>query len=823
MSNETSNVNLSTAERQDMPTTTSASLAVDSTSVGITAGTVAEESGSLSRVRFSQKFPKVAPNDIMQNWTEVNSISFQTTDTSGTALITFDPWVAYLANAAIAAKIKNFAMISGTLELLLVTTAPAGGMGAYLITAVPNGGTTAAATSSVGTTVYYEAAMSTDINAIIDLSASSNVHFKLPFIWPKDKALLPAGPVNMYSVLIFCMQPIGNGFSTSTVTGRAQLYCRMAEDYEFSVLSYQAKANYNLSSHKDKINDKVKSVTGGHKASEVAGGIASVAASVTSVAPFLAPFTEPIAAVASGISSVLDWFGFTRETAEKPPMPVMKRPWSNVANLDNDDTSEIAALSVSNTISIDPLINGGVDNMDPCSFAHIFPRWVLVKQAVWSPSITGQTNLFSIPVTPFYCRGNAGDYALTTSAFCMLPFMYWRGDMEYLVIIPVSSSHRGKLQFLWTSTVTTGVAYTNVLYNKIVDVSASIDHIFTIGFGRDIPACESSIITDTYPSVQRTNTFNGAFSVNVVNPLTALNDTATVNIFIFARAGDNMQFGVPKVMDVCDHGDGTNEIGDFSTAYCVQMSSGGALGDDAKVAPEKMEIFPSSGDYDAKAILWGENFNSVRPFLQKFSRMYNTPNIQNYSTTVLGHFPDLCSAGGAVSTTIPAGLNQRFFNWAGWYRCMFVDIACSTRYKVISTTGVSSVLPNMPSIALSITRLNMPAGFPPNPPNQLYMTSMSAMWMIGQGEAFEITVPYYNPLKWCFAYSQPNLSGTPLSDPSNPLDIVNMYLDTGTIDVLPTLAWYNACGPDIRISTFRFCPLVAHYPFVGGTVARWGH
>lgn len=831
MSSTSSNVELGSADRnRDEPKTVAKT---EEVSVGVAefkaeAATITV--GGKSLVRNTQMFAPTPLGDFLERATDLTSSALSTTDTQGTILFSFDPWSLFLSNAAIAAKFDHFAYIAATMKLTIVVSSPGGAFGLYCVSAVPNGGNPGATTNSVAATQPFATCAQT-LHTFIDLSESPTAELSLPFIWPTDVAPLPAGPVNSWLINVWILTPISNGVSASAISGDIHVYGMLEDPMQLVVSRYQAKKGYNISKEslqegREGINDKVRKMTGGKKASEVAKMGADFAGKVGMTVPFLAPFAGPIATGAAALGSVLDFFGFTRETAEATPTPVVTRPWSNVANMDAKDTSEIAALSVTNTISFDPLINGGmIDNTDIMSFAYLFSKWTLISYTNWPTTAVSQTNLFTIPVTPFYCLGTSTvGYSLTTAGYIGLPFAFWRGDMEYLFLIPVSKMHRGKLQVSWSPDidgVTTNT--TNVLKNKIIDVTAGIDRSFLVGYQKNLPCCESSIITGSFPTVVRTNTINGTLRCNVIQPLTGAIESASTTIYVFARAGANMQFGVPKVQEVCDNNSGVAEIGDFTTAYHLQASKG-ALGDEEHEL-EPMILVESSGEYDSKDILWGEDIKSVRSLMQKFSHVpYLTFNQPVNTGIYLSHFPIIPTSNNST-TSYPASFAGFYFNWAGWYKPLFTDIAGSIRWKFINLTNISvttQFTPIMPTYAFN--SMNTPSGFTIVPPIGLYPPTLAPMWPVRQGEAEEVAIPYYGQYKWQIARTIPNLVVGSLSDPSNKIDMITFYGDKGTgtgLNSTNSGTYYNAMGPDVRCSTFRFVPNVLHTLFAAQTAPVW--
>jgi hypothetical protein len=236
-------------------------------------------------------------------------------------------------------------------------------------------------------------------------------------------------------------------------------------------------------------------------------------------------------------------------------------------------------------------------------------------------------------------------------------------------------------------------------------------------------------------------------------------------------------------------------------------------------------LVESSGDYDAKDILWGEDINSVRSLMQKFSHVPYLTFGQAVGTSILvSHFPIIPTASNVTISYPPSAIGF-YFSWAGWYKPLFTDIAGSIRWKFVNLTGITAttqLYTNMPTYA--INALNTPSGFTMLPAIGLYPPTVAPLWPVKQGEAQEITIPYYGQYKWQLARTNPNIVAGSLSDPSTKIDAITFYGDKGVgvgLESPNSGTYFNAMGPDVRCSTFRFVPNVLHTLFAAQAAPVW--
>lgn len=769
--------------------------------------TPAEVSGvNTSEIPQQSIVPQQLGN-FFQRRTLINQRTFTSTDVANTLLQQFDPHGLFFSSVPIMDKTKNFKYFRGTLKITVTSSFPSGAYGLYCVSAVPEGGPVLASIAGVGTrigeTLPYQQCLHVP-HVLIRVENATDGVITLPFIYPYDYCTINSTPT-IHTVSVWCLQPVTSAMADTTLTGNMTIYAEFLPDFEMVVPVQQGK--------KGGVGSQVK---------HAAGTISSIATTLSSV-PVIGEFAAPIAAGAAAVSSVLDWFGFTRTTHQKTPETTIPRLFSNVANIDCEDTGEICALSVSNTISFDPRIGGGQAE-DEAAFESIFQHWTQVDQFTWTNAQTAGTTIGSFNVSPFYTN-SASAYnatiALTSAGYVGLPFSHWRGDMEYMVIIPVSMFHRGKIQFVWALSNALGAHDpTNQMYNIIMDVTAQTDLKFSVGYSLQQPTCESRVHSSTYPAISSTSWFNGTVSVRVVNPLIAPVDSAPTVIRIYARAKSNMQFGVPKSIE-----EWSTNVDPLVSKYDISWAPQGAVGDGER-DEVIMELVPSSGDYPACELLWGENIKSVRALMQKIEPLYQTVNedsdiwyvsgFQRQCTYLFNHFPNynrnfLFSQDGFA--TFAGGDAGGQVSLAGWYKYLFVGIAGSTRYKIIASgphrKNLQASLLNAP---LSVQN-TYSATFAVE--DVFTANSTSADTVIDPGHAYEFTVPYYAQQKYYHCRYDVALTFGTIALPSISrydclCDIIStwaMYANPAENNLFGNKI-YRGMGPDLRLTTYRFPPLI---------------
>jgi len=754
---------------------------------------------------FFQRVPQPDLSDFMTRLVEVATVTVASTDTSLSLVTTIDPWALFLANANVAQKTANFSLIRGTVEVVIVSALPGSCYGSYVWSALCDG-LPVINTYDVAKLLIPQNALQVDNYCRIDCADSENCVLQLPFVYPYDFAQLPTGPAGMWALSLVCLSPIRSGLASGITTGHFRVYARLLPDYQLLVPHFQGKesrkgALVETENTKKFSKVKVAKPEAKGKFSSIANKVGDIAAGLSAV-PVIGEFAEVASAAAYGASTIASWFGFTRDQDEKHPIPITMRSMTNVAHVDGLDSSDAASFTQSPLISIDPTMAGGPVE-DCASFASLMSRWTLVKKITWATSATAATDLGDVWVSPFFASTQSTSNVIPTVAgYIGTPFEYWRGDMEYLVIIPASKLHRGSLQVYWSPYGSApGATITNITMNTIIEVATGEEHQFNVGYARAEPFLKKYWITpDT--AIINTSQANGCLRFRVVNQLVSQNSSGDVDILVFARGGKNMDFAIPCTQSMYCFSS-VNTISDFYKS--VSIRQGGAIGDEDVQETQVHELVPSSGDYPSDKLLFGESIRSVRALMQKPSLLdwvggkdptFQTPGIP-FLLQQLGKIPGL-NPDGTNGTMLAT------FNWFGWYRPLFTGIACSERYKIIAENlGCAGVAP----VTLAFGASAVPAHY-----SYSYQT-LAPMTVTGSNYGAEFLVPWYNNVKFCLGRRDfSNLTTTYTASTAANFKAIAIYCGAINQAVAtaqnPNFNVYHSAGPDIRLTCFRQCPII---------------
>lgn len=728
-----------------------------------------------------EEFPTTRPmallakNDIGQwpfRFYEVASGTFLTTDTQMAMKTMFVPMSLLIGNAQLAEKIKNYRFLRGSIEIKFSVVSPPSCYGHYHVAFDPCGGNpgpNAAAYLDTGINAYNAAQFR---SAHIDLTEANAITMRLPWVWVRDYYDFQDSSdwaVAQWTTSIWCYAPlrIANGTVTPVATWTA--WARFVEeDFELANPSFQAGKN--------KLSDKAKAVGG------VLGSLSTV--------PLIGGYAQAASQVASGVGSVLSALGFTREAAPANIEGMALRPYSNVANMDCKDTSEVAALSQGNAITIDQTLSDGTE-FDPASFAYIFERWTLIDYVKWEQDDGRLERLRTFPVTPFYGVLENNAVTPTTAGYLGYPFSHWRGTMEYKFVFPASKFHRGRVQIAWVPDVNpvTSGNITHLLRNVIVDVAGTTTVYVKVGFAQTRPYLNTMMLSSVNSVTTRPDSVNGYLQIIVTQPLQAPVVVAPVDVLIFARACADMEFVLPKDTQYS----ALATAGQFQGMWRYQS---GALGDDAGLEEHHVLVDPTPSPGIATV---GERVDSVRALVQKFYQDVRATYWISRGQIVslqLTHYPidspaanpyGVAYVNGVADPSLPVEEN---FGFLEWYAPIFMGLAGSCRYKV-HNTGLFPIM-------VAASRY---AG--PRIAGNIRVSQTAPVYTVLPGQAIEVTVPYYGT----HGKFIPTGGATRIGfTPETKYDYLVTYIPAGQLadqDTTCHAVVYRAAGPDTRFHEFR--------------------
>lgn len=730
-----SDLSMTTPASEQMPPTTTASLGEDHTTSMVGGDATADAatvniSGAMTTIAIPRAFSayqepaSYALSDFLTRWTDVARITLSNTDqamtnTSSSVVATFSPVINFFTNTRVLDKTENFSFYRGDMEVLFVTAVPGNASGAYVVSAIP---ALSSDTSTFGG-FKQEQCMNVDNYVYLSMEASTSISMSLPYWSVADMSPVGANAAQYgsWQVYITCLSPLRTAIPGGVTTGSITVYARLKPNYKLMVpkwqgARYQGKRAAALMSH-------VQAAQQSKVLSSTTGKIAGAAHMLADV-PVIGGIAGAVAGIADTATSVLSFFGFSRENEQPRGQHFANRTVTNVALGAGMDAADVAGFMPDNAISIDTNITGaGVE--DPMAFESVAGRWTAIANTSWSASQSSQTVLLEVPITPGYGYGDLNTMKPTGAGYVGLPFEYWRADAEIRIVVPGSTLHRGALQAVYVPTTigpTSVDDVTSVSMNAIMDVSAGTVFDYTVGFSRELPMLPLRYWNDGFVIVPIT-TANGSLQLRVLNPLVSQNPTDTLNIVVFIRF-TNVQFAVPRTTLQWPNATDLALLDlNWEDAITLQGKryQGNAPGDDgAAVSPICADLVPAPGIYAVEDVVAGESVGSLRVLAQRPSRLI----MEDGDSALIGF-------GGMYGS---ANFSPRLTT-AGLAGGLFTAMAASERIRVFSREsnawiGVSH---------LTTAQLVVGSSF------QTYVPAHMPMTFVGGQRGAEFALPYYAP------------------------------------------------------------------------------
>lgn len=726
---------------------------------------------------YNHKDPvELFDRDCLLQEVTISSVDGLTTNLLGN----MDPFKLYYNNILVNKNLSAFQFSSFGLIITARMIVPGSCYGVYNLQALCDGGPPQSLPEFDGSNVDAYPNSTQDMHGFMNVELKNNVVMELP--WEHYENGVPvsgAADIRCWRLLVWALSPLQSTI-TPTATGVIQIYARMSKDRSFVNLNYQMKSG--------------KKDPHPTKPSEYMGAASKGVSFLGGMFPSISQYALPAAAGLATLSSMADAFGFTRESAPQDPIRTAKRLGSSVANVDGVDGGEICALTVSNTLSIDPSPGGG-ESIDPMSYASLFERWTIVDLFTITDDSTGLVRRSA--VTPYISNTTTSLYGVvpawypTTGGFVGLPFGSWRGGMEYLIYIPSSSNLQGSLQVLWDpEPFSTGVYATdptNYLTNVVIDLKGTTKTHLSVGYSQRLPVRQSCF----YPPNTVGAHSNGVLVFRINSKLIGPKpDPISIQVIVMARPQQDMIFGDPSGSYLVHNGTFETNVG---LDYFQYQSD-----DKDEEETHMIELAPNNA-YPTTTLHFGEEIKSVRALVQKFDTIgsLSTPLV------VLPHFypyPSLMRQYTTVTGVSTASARiQPSFTYYAYYLAAFTGVRGSARYKflLIDDAGANEgSMVEMHANSVGNQASGLAAGFHLVDGLLVPPTQVCDVQYLNFDNGVEFTIPSRNLVKYINPRAHVN--------PATP----SFYARLDTVSFMtakPAVMMY-AGGPDVTVTRFRRVP-----------------
>lgn len=453
----------------------------------------------------------------------------------------------------------------------------------------------------------------------------------------------------------------------------------------------------------------------------------------------------------------------------------------------------------------------------------------LLSQYQWSSADTANTNLGYFPVTPFSSHyvapaaATAGYRDLPFCAYVSAPFSYWRGAINYRIVVASTQQHTGRMLATWIpgdyirnqASVTLPaitIADLSLFPSVVFDLSENREFNVSIPYSTITPfkgikearitPPDSANLIDTY--------CNGVLYLRVLNPLrgpSTVSDTVDFNVFI--STGTDFQIkglnstrlgstGIPYITN------GNVQLQSLDVA--LESSRTGMEEDKKNSLSVSKHNTPKDSD---------QGFNSDNYLPKLLSRYYPqlgfrfTVDPQSNRIFRVRQYPGLL---GQTNPQQPDARTIVFSNLISYYSRIFCFWEGSINYFFLHNTTVNNPilatfthnnLPSddyttVPATAIPNQDLNayasVGAAFADETVDLAVATRYSHISNLRVNASVEITLPYRS------LYRRSGLSktGDPLAFPNAPGSLDILYSNPSTTAQQISVQIFQSLGEDFR-------------------------
>lgn len=558
--------------------------------------------------------------DFLSRPVRIGGYGYSESNVTGDLLVSFRPWNLLFANDAIKNKLHNYGFIRCNIKVKFVVNASPFYYGLVCAQYQPLPELTPSTVVDDGSTRKL-ISLSQRPHVWLSPQDSDGGTLTLPFFYHKNWLTVKNASefTNMGKIDLYAYAPLRSA-NSAVGQGMSITAYAWAEDVVLSAptlaLAMQSQDEY-----------------GGGVVSTPATAVARAAGKLTSV-PRIGKFARATEIGATAVSQVARLFGYTNVPVIEDPRPLRPSMFPNFASPDIGYPTAKLTLDSKNELSVDPTLLG-LKEEDELAVRNIVSRESYYFQTTWATTDAVDKILAYVEVTPcnYQLTNNTNGSILynTPSSHISALFENWRGDMIYTFRIVKSPFHRGRLRITYdpvgdaTNNVVTVAESSSAVFNQIVDLGSDDVVEMRIPYQQAIPWLRTSPLDSTLNipySTSATPTFNvdsrfrnGAFTVRVMNVLTAPVATAPISINVSVRGAENLEFANPS------------SVPDTLKAFQVQ-SADQIMQSDVGVTVGNT----TSTTHLLGGVTFGESVESLRPLLHRVNHVQSSTAAGSSST-----------------------------------------------------------------------------------------------------------------------------------------------------------------------------------------------
>lgn len=487
--------------------------------------------------------------DFLSRPVRIDSFTWNQSDPVGVGVIS-SPWHSFFNNANIKYKLNNFAFLRANLKLKFVINAspflygsmracyqPLPGFKANTVTAGTAGG--------IANSEFIP--YSQQPGVWLKPQHSEGAEMTLPFFYPRAYLRVQSAQdftdMGTLRMVHYTTLKSANGATGQGVT--VQVYA-WAEDVVL------AGPSVGLALQADEY--------GTGPVSGPASTVATIAGKLRSV-PVIGKFATATEMGAKAVAGIAKLFGFTNVPVIEPTLPYRPSAFPQMASPEIGYPVEKLTLDAKNELAIDPSVIG-LSSHDELAIQNFATKQSFLATSSWGTITAVDTPLFTTKVTPSLTLGSQTQgsvFQFTPLGLVSELFRSWRGDIIFTFRFIASPFHKGRVRISYdpfNATVQTTADTGPTTFNKIVDLGQETEVDVRVPYQQALAWCYTYVnynslnfTTSSTPTLAFNDTFdNGILSVKVLTQLTAPVTSSSVEMQVFVRGADNIEFANPKQM-----------------------------------------------------------------------------------------------------------------------------------------------------------------------------------------------------------------------------------------------------------------------------------
>lgn len=509
-------------------------------------------------------------------------------------------------------------------------------------------------------------------------------------------------------------------------------------------------------------------------------GAAEVSSKLEDV-PYIGPFATASRIAFGALSSVSAIFGWSKPIVPRDPVYVKNMAFQNGAQTIGYSTNTAITLDPKQELTVDGQVVGS--DKDEMVIKEIASRCSYLTTVTWSPSDAPlSSSIFLCPVAPNLgtINSHTTTFIQTPSPmmFCVQPFEFWRGDVEFTIEVVCSQFHRGKFAVVYEPnieqiTLIAANLNLNKQYVKVIDIQETQTVTFRVNWAHyrswALNASRNGATTSYYthatiPQVlPGMNNCNGVITVVPMTELISPDGNAVeMNIYVKCPNLRVNRFTSARLPT-------TRKIAGAESAHYIISES---QIDGCALSSQEVTVFhlndPVSDPDTLSLEYFGEEPVSFRALMKRYvtQSQASATLVAQALSTITVTFPMYPLSNCPYGTSTSASMSI-----LDYLRYAYVGIRGGMRARINVSTNADRIAHDYRKVTMSAVSLTSgvfgiaQTAMTSQPRNEIDGT---VMYDLDSNGGLEVELPFYSNNRMLFAFAEDYIG-------SNPGSYTNLY------------------------------------------------